>query len=629
MILLTLTACSSPSLIAIKGNEPHSHYKILANYNGQAELLLSLQIPPDYFPYQFKQRKLYDYLTNINKYLVTEGASQEKQELGKKLQGRIDQLISQVNTFGPSLWNEDLYAGGLVNRNVQYWNTKSADYLFLEQFIIDDSSDPLFLLERLPRHSHLAVTNFRAARDPYSLFGEDVYKYFGKPETNGANNQLAKKLHDYYRSYSKISPNNLFRSGKYIHFWTDFCKNLKEKSSDGTGKEDLKHFFKLPSFSNGKKEYLFAPFQDSIDKHIAKEFFEVIFSDEEKAALKNGTSEKFQFQYLKNIATQSSGAGEESICPSELGQSAFQKVHHPALEHQTLKGSSPVSEGTQKDLLVYLAQMAIALDKVSKTNNFTSVFGSDQRKDFISNAWKNAVSIAKGYRERLKNVREYLQAIGVVDTQFKPDQSTHTRNSSKTVAIVSYPPSQLGAGDATIQTISKYPFLYTELGLNEVIPNEWKNGGPKDDNHKDILGVDDNGWWWKLGDVHLSSDSLNSFSGVADSIILLATDDDWNILSASDSPKMRSLRSLLKSESNSNGKERIQMSNYSLWNEGLRSPIALNLLLDVLVDTLTKQFGNGKEKNGEQSKYTKALDWGDYWNKHFALGTNSTETSQK
>lgn len=221
LVLATLAPCCSPSLLAIKGSKTHSHYRILANYNGQAELLLSLQITPDYFPYQFKQRSLYDYLTNINRYLVVnEKTSEKKKQLKEKLQKRIDELISKVSTFGPSLWNEDLYSGGLVNRNVQFWNTKSADYLFLEQFIVDDSSDPLFLIQRLPKHKHLAITNFRASRDPYSLFGEDVYKYFKNSGNSGqsSNNHIAKKLHEYYKNYSKISPNNLFRSSKYIYF---------------------------------------------------------------------------------------------------------------------------------------------------------------------------------------------------------------------------------------------------------------------------------------------------------------------------------------------------------------------------------------------------------------------------
>lgn len=616
MILLTGTPCCSPSFIALKGSETEFHYKILANYNGQAELLLSLQIPPDYFPYQFKQRGLYDYLTHINRYLVTEGSSAEKQGLGDKIQGRINQLVGKVTTFGPSLWNEDLYAGGLVNRNVQFWNTKSADYLFLEQFILDDSSDFLFLIQRLPKHSHLAVTNFRAARDPYSLFGEDVYRHFVKNGRNGSN-AFATKLLEYYRKYSKISPNSLFRSAKYIEFWSDFCSDLQQKSKENGYSGDLSSLFSIPS----SKEQLFAPFgKKEHDRHIAQKFFEAIFTEEELNWLKDngnrngGGEQKFEFNYLKKNG-QVQGNGSEHVCPSAL-HSQFEQVHHPALEHQTMKGSSPVSEGTQKELFVYLAQMAIALDKMFKTSNFSSVFNGDSRQEFIKKAWSNAIEIAKNYRERLKNVRSYLQKIKVVDEGFDPEQKKYSKNNSKTLAIISYPPSQLGAGDATIQTISKYPFLYTELGLKEVIPKNLTENGEKHEMDEDLLGVDDNGWWWKLGDFNFSSKGLDSFSKTADSIILLATEDDWNILNAWDSPKLRSLKSLLNHQED----KYITTSNYHLWNEGLRSPIALNLLLDVLVKSLTKQFGTN---GSHQEEYKKALSWGNYWETTFVNGTTS------
>ncbi len=289
--------------------------------------------------------------------------------------------------------------------------------MFLEQFIVDDSSDPLFLIQRLPKHSHLTITNFRAARDPYSLFGEDVYKYFKNAEksTNHGNNKLAKKLHEYYKSYSRISPNNLFRSSKYIYFWNDFCNHLQEKATEKL--EDVKHLIRLPKSG----EQLFAPYGDKdIDKHIAQEFFKEVFSDEELEEFKKGDqgTEKFEMNYLKEDGTQTpvvtvTTKTNESICYSNSWLP--QQVHHPALEHQTMRGSSPVSEGTQKDLLVYLSQMAIALHKITKTPHFESVFGLDPRKTFIQKAWKNAVLMAKNYRERLQNVRKYLQHIEVVD----------------------------------------------------------------------------------------------------------------------------------------------------------------------------------------------------------------------
>lgn len=109
------------SLGVLGRNAVDPDYKIMVNYNGQADLLLSLQIPPDYYPYQFKKFNLYDYLTNINKYLISnEHVSKEKKKIGSRLQNKVNEHLSHIREFGPSLWNEDLYDTGIVFRNNQF-----------------------------------------------------------------------------------------------------------------------------------------------------------------------------------------------------------------------------------------------------------------------------------------------------------------------------------------------------------------------------------------------------------------------------------------------------------------------------------------------------------------------------
>ncbi|GCE63855.1 hypothetical protein MHSWG343_08620, partial [Candidatus Mycoplasma haematohominis] len=84
----------------------------------------------------------------------------------------------------------------------------------------------------------------------------------------------------------------------------------------------------------------------------------------------------------------------------------------------------------------------------------------------------------------------------------------------------------------------------------------------------------------------------------------------------------------------------VSYNKYHLWNEGLRSPIALNLLLDSLVDIFQRQYdpefkgvnnvgtGASSGTNGDyKDKYKKAMDWGDYWNKYFITGTNKENTA--
>ncbi|WP_052293987.1 hypothetical protein [Mycoplasma suis] len=271
MIFLTLAASSSPSLTMIKFSNLDTNYKIMVNYNGQADLLLSLQIPPDYYPYQFKQRSLYDYLTNIKKYIVSDSnTSETKKSLANKIQQRLDQLIGQIKDFGPSLWNEDLYEGGLVSKNEQMWSSKSANYLFLEQFVLDDSADTLFLTGGLPKHKNLIVTNFRAARDPYTLFNEQVFKYFldkssgtnqgnnGGDSSQDQNKKIGEQLYKYYQGYSKLKPDTLYRTAKYMNFWNSFCSTLNslnsnEGSTNGTNGK-ISDLFILPA---EKKKFLF------------------------------------------------------------------------------------------------------------------------------------------------------------------------------------------------------------------------------------------------------------------------------------------------------------------------------------------------------------------------------------
>lgn len=156
-------------------------YQIMVNYNGQADLLLSLQIPTDYYPYQFQKQTLYDHLANVDKYIVAkEQASSHKKAIKGRLQSRINQLLSRVKEFGPSLWNEEFYKSGIVYRNSQFWSHKKTNLLFLEQYISDDYTDIRKSYELLPSHKTLITTNHRAARDPYTIFSQQIFDCFRK-----------------------------------------------------------------------------------------------------------------------------------------------------------------------------------------------------------------------------------------------------------------------------------------------------------------------------------------------------------------------------------------------------------------------------------------------------------------
>ncbi|OAL10048.1 iron ABC transporter substrate-binding protein [Candidatus Mycoplasma haematobovis] len=610
-----------------------TYYRIMVNYNGQADLLLSLQIFPDYYPYQFKKTELYDYLTDIDKYLVVNSnTSNNKKKLKERLQKRLNELLKQVKEFGPSLWNEDLYESGLVFKNEQQWSNRKTSILFLEQFIADDFTNIDESTNGLPTYKDLIVTNYRAARDPYTIFSKNVFNCFRDGDIkkvsgsiddetcqeNQPDKKLATEFKKYVDGYSQENINSLYRFGKYISFWN----NLFEKTKDRLKTLGIDKWI--------KNEKLFA-LDSSKDQELAKKYARTIFTKGEIDTL-NGwvkdapppppPTQEWKAAYIQ----QTSASARPSLASIKL-------IHHPALEQQTLPGSAPLAEGSQKEVIVFLFQFAALIDEYVNgggKNNFETDFANDPRKEFMQNALKNAQAMAKNLEDRITAIREYFKKINVVDPSFDPS-AQQTSNNSKTFAIVTYPPSSFGAGEATIQSMSKFPFLYTDIGLRQVFPKNLK----EDLTHthegelsleKEIFSVDDNGWWWKIGNVNLDSSNLFQFEDQADSLLVLANPEDWNLINDKNAVTLKSLGTLLKGkkdiDANKVGSEGYEVSynKYHLWNEGLRSPIALNLLLDNLVNIFQRQYdpkfvkSKGENQNG---CYAKAMDWGSYWYEAF------------
>ncbi|GCE64094.1 hypothetical protein MHSWG343_11020, partial [Candidatus Mycoplasma haematohominis] len=132
---------------------------------------------------------------------------------------------------GSSLWNEDLYDTGIVFRNNQFWNNKKTTLLFIEQFIADDYTNIEDGYDLLPVHKKLIVTNYRAARDPYTIFKKEVFDCFNKKgASNGTacDDNLAKKFMEYMANYDLEEINSIYRFGKYIEFWNKLIEENKE-----------------------------------------------------------------------------------------------------------------------------------------------------------------------------------------------------------------------------------------------------------------------------------------------------------------------------------------------------------------------------------------------------------------
>lgn len=560
-------------------------YKIITNYNSQADLLFSLGISPDYYPYQLKKTQLYDYLINVDKYLVTNNqVSSSKQKLSKNLQTKLNSLFSKVKEFGEGLWDKTIYDAGLSHRNNEFWNQKQTSLLFLEQFVVDDYPKISDAYDILPTHKYLIITNHRASRDPFTVFGKNIFKCF-KEDVQNTCDVIAKSFKEYVRNYNKVHVNSLYRFGRYIDFWNQL-------DTDNSGEPNFQEWMSSESLFSSNEEW---------DKEIAQKYSTQIFSPEELELLskwaKASGNEEWIMNYLKTTP---------------------KLAHHSSLEEQTMPGSTPMAEGSQREPMLFLYQTAFLINKFVKNKDFKESFSSDPRLSMLEKATKHAAQIGKEIKERFVNIRIYFQEIGVVDKKFNPANKDSSDENSKKFGIVVFPPNSFGNGDSMMQTISRYPFLYKDIGLKQAIPDALFRHENHHHDHthydeEDIFSVDDHGWWWNLGNANLGNSKINEFRGLVDNLIVLANEDDWKLLS--NSPSVKGISYLL--QSNKGGKTTLVNNSYDLWNEGLKNPLALNLLLDSLVDMFQKEYDSDFKC---QDKYSKAMEWGNYWSNTYLEG---------
>ncbi|WP_216083167.1 iron ABC transporter substrate-binding protein [Candidatus Mycoplasma haematohominis] len=547
-------------------------YKIITNYNSQADLLLSLGISPDYYPYQLRKSKPFDYLSNVDKYLVVNNnVSDNKKKLSRNLQAKLDSLFSKIQEFGDGLWDKTIYDAGLSHRNNEFWNQKQTSLLLLEQFVVDDYPQISDAYDILPSHKHLIITNHRASRDPFTVFGESVFNCFKASQTEKCDS-VAKSFKQYVKNYDKVHVNSIYRFGRYIDFWNQFDTDDSEPSfKEWLDSEDL--------FNS----------DSHLDHEIAHRYAEAIFAEEELDLLSEWEGKSWTINYLNHSPT---------------------LVHHAALEEQTMPGSTPMAEGSQRESMLFLYQTAFLIDKFTKSDSFEEAFASDSRKDAMKNAMKNAAEIGKEIKERFKNIREYFKKIGVVDNNFCPESNKRIDTNSKRFGIVVFPPDSFGNGDSMMQTISRYPFLYKDIGLRQAIPDTLlKHEHNEEHDHEseeELFAVDDHGWWWNLGNINLGNSKISEFKDTVDNLIVLANEDDWKLLE--NSASIRGISHLLKNSS------ALVNDSYDLWSEGLKNPIALNLILDSLVNMFQKEYD---KDFSHKSEYQKAMEWGNYWSETY------------
>lgn len=132
-------------------------------------------------------------------------------------------------------------------------------------------------------------------------------------------------------------------------------------------------------------------------------------------------------------------------------------MHHPSFEQHVIPGTAPLSEGSQKDIIVFLYQFAAAINSYAASTDFQTHFKNDYRREAMAKALNNAYQMSQNLNNRIENIREYFKKIGVVDKSFDPTSKNYTTSTSKTFTILSYPPNSFGLGEAVIQSMSKFP----------------------------------------------------------------------------------------------------------------------------------------------------------------------------
>lgn len=693
MKILVLTSLSALALAACSQNQ---NFKIFANYNGQADLLLSLQAPPDYYPFQYQENSFRNYISEPSKYVITNNhTSSTKKMLQEKIDARFKELLSNVKATGPSLWNNAIYDSGAVSRNLEFWNSKNADLAFVERFVLDDHKTITDARSYLPTYKNLIQTNFRASRDPYTTFGPNVYKYSeqtpNSAESENSDAKIAIGLNKYVLNYpQRDEPDALYRYNSYIRFWDEHINKNNAKLKQSGYYNWIKNYdIKKQNLTKNKTAAnvsanlsisgyspIFYPGNSDFDQKLSKLYQKVILDTNDVNKIESFSNKKpWELHYeslfknhnhILNIA--------KNIKKTKMASYVFIKnnsknnlikqkkhlFHHPAFEQQTTPGSSPAAEGSQRDAMVYLFQLASGIDDYVKTPNFKQDFKNDFRYEYLKHALENVSLISSNLKTRLTNIRKYLQEINVVDKNYDPDNNKFNNSNSKIVSIVTYPPSSGGAGNATIQTISKFAFIYSDIGLKQVLPvkiNNQENNTNKDNNTNsnlmdldfnnsngvkyagqnknltkdqqgsELFNIDDNGWWWNLGDGTKETTNLQHFNKTSNTVIIAATPFDWSNLtgqaSNASTPFVKSLASISKTYDNNDSINKINTNKYSvhhvqynLWNEGLRSPFSVNMVLDQLVQILQKQYDSNFSLNKNQL-YQHAMDWGNYWSDNF------------
>lgn len=623
---LTIASTLAPmaAVVSCSSNDEQGNirkYHLLPTYTAQADQLISLGIKPDYYPLQLDQNKIFNYLSNPSQFMEV-----QSEEFKRDFSNKIQTLLPKDR--GSSWWNQQALNDGERGSDPEYWQHISGDVVLYEHYLLDDGLKKLSY-STSPKHKPywrtFIETNFRESRDPFTrmprsimeaLLDQDSYDLAPQSVKNEV-----KKLLDVARTIEEVDPNRKAVDGKpmptgYVllpapedkswiyndfvyarHFHENYLDNNDFQSSSVKGL-----ILNLnPLDSNGMDsratDWVFNK-DSSIDKKVAKLFYESTYKPEEEG--------------IKNISKL-----------AYFGPTR-QKRHHPVYEQQEEIGGAPMFEGAQRENLLYFYNTA---DKLQ--NAFSPA------KPLPSNATLNEVKeheISNSALEFLKNTfdvprfnkmahaRENANLIiEQVKTRMKAIRKLVDAAHNPVYGIFTLAP---GAGKSTIQSSSKYSFLYNELNFKQPSPTNLddmtsskeaiENNTPGGGDENAFFNMDDNGWWWNLNDDSGLINRSGHFKNQFDMGALTANQIQFDNLKQSDKQAIASMYKDISVDKLSD----IQVS-YNLWNEGLKTPFVIHMILDHITKQLLDKYPTEINASLSSAEIQAAKNWGSYFTDTF------------
>lgn len=624
LIGLTLVIGSAVSVAAVacKKTESTYHYKIVPTYVSQADNLIALGIIPDYYPkqLQWNHNKPYDFMNpeKVEQYVLN------KKEFGAKLKNKLSNIFSNVKEYGQSWWS---FSGNALGEGTseEYWDKRKGSFVLYDRYLIDNShfenaekklkaeGGPIF-------NSNTAYpVDFKMSRDIYLNISKEDILSLDNPKT-----KLQKELNAGL-DYKDKSTHEFHPLHNFSYFANKIKTNFLEAKQKVGFDFENSNFAKLIIDGNDTPIfYVEKNWKDenSLNSKLYKVFKKIVLTPE----VKNNHLNQMNYNPLSNNKTES--------YTSEL-------QHHPVYEQNLrLDGGTQTYLGSIRDSLLYLYDIAFSTVMYANTEEAKKVFENEpERLELMKNALINANEIAGNLINRIKVIRNLFKKLKVVDENYDPESKNFDNTNSISLGLLA---SASGNGaTSSLQSQSKYGFLYYDLGFkapkpklltddpDELLTTKAKNehdanchshdgeegyhchGDPEGRKvENSIFNMDDNGWWWNLGEGVIEQTNFARFYDSLDLVINVEFENKQKFQTQNAKTQIKNLLKEDKREKSS----AISFANYELWHEGARSPIGYNQVLDSLIQIILRNVDKSLVDQYKQ-EINEAFSWGSYWDK--------------